>query len=135
MLTFALSVGAVAALSRSKRASSCYADGEDHPNGAEFITNNLMHRCTDGKLEVYGCQTDNGRQLSVGEDVLDRNGPKHGPWGTSDVMGVVYRCYDRDGRTAFQQYACGFQNTPPCDLPKVPYTPEEIDAFSRYKPV
>lgn len=93
------------------------------------------YRIAGCKHASLGCQIDDHRKLSVGEDLLDRGGRKHGPWSTSEVMGTVYRCYERDGTVAYQEYACGFQNTPSCDLPKVPYTPEEIDAFSRYKPV
>ncbi|KAH7708065.1 hypothetical protein AAVH_24689 [Aphelenchoides avenae] len=68
------------------------------------------------------CRIDENRKLAVGEDLMDR---MFGP------IGMVYRCYNWEGTVAYQEYACGFRNTPPCTIPAKPYTPAEIEVFAQ----
>ncbi|KAI1717578.1 hypothetical protein Ddc_10019 [Ditylenchus destructor] len=100
-------------------------DGKDHKDGEEFSVSHLRYKCTNSRPDILGCQIDANRSLKIGQDHVQMAEPIE-LMGKKFTFGVVYRCFVMgDGSVAFQEYGCGFRNTPSCTPPAKPFSEQE----------
>ena len=63
----------------SKGAGVCLKAGREYFEGDVYLTNHLRYKCQGGIMDVTGCYIDERRDLSIGQDIIEK--------------GMVYRCY------------------------------------------
>nr|CAD2206118.1 unnamed protein product [Meloidogyne enterolobii] len=101
----------------SKGSGGCVKAGKEYSEGAVYLTNHLRYQCQGGIMDVTGCYINENRDLSIGQDIVEK--------------GMVYRCYRLGPKIAYHEYACGFRGTPSCTPPAIPKTPDQVPALGR----
>ncbi|CAJ0960069.1 unnamed protein product, partial [Mesorhabditis belari] len=80
----------------------CYKDGKDYAEGEAFQGGHLRYRCQKfGVYVIEGCRTDGGKDLDVGDRVLEEN--------------LLSQCFKEGNSIFFRQTVCGIIGMPACD--------------------
>uniref|UniRef100_A0A1I8BQ54 Abnormal cell migration protein 18-like fibronectin type I domain-containing protein n=1 Tax=Meloidogyne hapla TaxID=6305 RepID=A0A1I8BQ54_MELHA len=101
----------------SKGSGGCVKAGKEYSEGDVYLTNHLRYKCQGGIMDVTGCYINENRDLSIGQDIVEK--------------GMVYRCYRLGPKIEYSEYACGFRGTPSCTPPAIPITPDQVPALGR----
>jgi hypothetical protein len=63
----------------SKGSGGCVKAGKDFAEGDVYSANHLRYKCQNGMMDVTGCYADEGTDMQIGQDVVEKN--------------MVRRCY------------------------------------------
>ncbi|KAF7632129.1 hypothetical protein Mgra_00008442 [Meloidogyne graminicola] len=101
----------------STGAGGCMKAGKEYSEGDVYSINHLRYKCHGGIMDVTGCYIEENRDLSIGQDIVEK--------------GMVYRCYRLGPKIEYTEYACGFRGTPSCTPEAIPKTPDQVPALGR----
>jgi len=101
----------------STKGNGCTKNGTDYKEGEAFSLNHIHYKCSNGIADITGCYVDEKRDLTIGQDIVEKN--------------MVFRCYRLGARVEYNEYACGYNGTPSCTPEPIPQTPDEAPTLSR----
>lgn len=99
------------------KSSGCTKQGKEYKEGETFSQNHLHYKCSSGIADITGCYINEGRDLGIGQDVVENK--------------MVYRCYRIGGKIEYNEYACGYNGTPSCTPEPIPETPNDVPELGR----
>uniref|UniRef100_A0A915PGU6 Abnormal cell migration protein 18-like fibronectin type I domain-containing protein n=1 Tax=Setaria digitata TaxID=48799 RepID=A0A915PGU6_9BILA len=88
--------------------------------------NNIIHHCENNNdnIQYYttginlGCYISKmDRDLELGDSVVDKQ--------------ILHRCYAEGDQIKYEEYPCGFKNTPSCEVPQRMKIPTQIPTISK----
>ncbi|CAG9530398.1 unnamed protein product, partial [Cercopithifilaria johnstoni] len=83
----------------------CIRFGSKYKDGEQFAINHLRYECKDGTVNILGCYMNEiGQNLEIGRSIVDKL--------------TIYKCLSENGEVRYEEYPCGLQGMPPCEVPK-----------------
>ncbi|KAM3727564.1 Uncharacterized protein ACO02O_04218 [Dirofilaria immitis] len=101
----------------------CMKYGIKYKEGEQFAINHFHYECKNGMIDIIGCYIDDiNRKIKINDSIIDKH--------------MLYSCYIENGKVKYEQYPCGLNGFPSCEVLqkqqvpiKMPTTPKPDPGF------
>lgn len=102
-------------------AIGCVKYGKKHKEGEKFARNHLRYECKNGIVDIIGCYMDEiGRNIEIGDIIVEKH--------------MLYKCSFESGEVKYEQYPCGLNGTPSCEISQRQQGPIKKPTISKLSP-
>ncbi|MCP9265088.1 hypothetical protein DINM_020289 [Dirofilaria immitis] len=99
----------------------CMKYGIKYKEGEQFAINHFHYECKNGMIDIIGCYIDDiNRKIKINDSIIDKH--------------MLYSCYIENGKVKYEQYPCGLNGFPSCEVLQKQQVPIKMPTTSKPDP-